>query len=279
MTRPTEPRRSEVVEWPSASEIAWGLASDKTAILLAVVLVTLTVLSAGALQPIDVMINTLPRPFEDEIRTFLILWPDTVASRAVALPVLAVVALHLAYWHRSWRPIVLGTGGVFGMICLVASMKLILGRSHPRTNDPSFFTEGGVSFPSGHGANAILIYGLVLFLIVRYRAVQPHIVPRLAYCIAGIAFLQAVVSIYLHFHWFSDLATGMVAGAFALRLTIKLDEMIPEGRTAQWWPFHGRSWPFLFRRMDEAGSGRQLPRGPDRRTTADDWERPPDHPR
>ena len=70
MTRPTEPRRSEVVEWPSASEIAWGLASDKTAILLAVVLVTLTVLSAGALQPIDVMINTLPRPFEDEIRTF-----------------------------------------------------------------------------------------------------------------------------------------------------------------------------------------------------------------
>ncbi|WP_285758749.1 phosphatase PAP2 family protein [Nocardiopsis ansamitocini] len=229
------------ITWPSASEIAWGLASDKVAILLAVALVTMTVLSAGALHPIDNFINTMPRPFWDDIRLFLILWPDTVASRAVALPVLAVVSLHLAYWHRSWRPVVLATGGVFGMVCLVATMKLILRRSHPRTLDPSFFTDGGVSFPSGHGANAILIYGLVLFMIVRYRAVRPHIVRRLAYCIAAIAILQSVVSAYLHFHWFTDLVTGMIAGAFALRLVMKLDEMIPAGRTANWWPFYGRS--------------------------------------
>ncbi|SKA12851.1 undecaprenyl-diphosphatase [Marinactinospora thermotolerans DSM 45154] len=225
------------VTWPTVSEIAWGLASDKIAILLAVALVTMTVLSAGPLHPVDNFINTLPRPFWDEIRVFLILWPDTVASRFVALPVLTVVALHLAYHHRSWRPIILGAGGVFGMICLVASMKLLLARSHPRTYDPSFFSEGGVSFPSGHGANAIMIYGLVLFLIVRYRAARPHIVHRLAYCIVMIAVLQSVVSAYLHFHWFTDLVTGMIAGGFALRLTIRLDRMIPEGRTTNWWPF------------------------------------------
>ncbi|WP_243742535.1 phosphatase PAP2 family protein [Actinorugispora endophytica] len=229
--------------------MAWGLASDKIAILLAVVLVTMTVLSAGALHPIDTLINTYPRPFESErFRTFLILWPDTVASRAVALPVLTVVAGHLAYWHRSWRPVVLAVGGVFGMVCLVATMKVVLRRSHPRSGDPAFFADSGewfpsesVSFPSGHGANAILIYGLVLFLIVRYRAVRPHIVPRFAYAIAAIAILQSLVSAYLHFHWFTDLVTGMVAGAFALRLTMKLDEMIPDGRTAAWWPFYGRA--------------------------------------
>ncbi|GAA3731403.1 hypothetical protein GCM10022205_16010 [Spinactinospora alkalitolerans] len=238
--RPKTGRPRRVV-WPSTSELAWGMASDKTAILLAVVLVTMTVLSAGVLQPIDNLVNTLPRPFEADIREFLILWPDTVASRFVALPVLGVVSLHLAYHHRSWRPIVLAGGGGFVMVCLVATMKVVLARSHPRTFDPSFFSgTGDVSFPSGHGANAILIYGLVLYMIVRYRAARPHIVRRLAYCIAAIAVLQSMVSVYLHFHWFTDLVAGMIAGALALRLTMRLDEMIPEGRTAYWWPWYGR---------------------------------------
>ncbi|WP_344968524.1 phosphatase PAP2 family protein [Salinactinospora qingdaonensis] len=220
-------------------EIAWGMASDRVAILLAAALAAMTMLSAGPLQPIDEFANTLPRPFEDELRTFLILWPDTVASRFVALPVLGVVAFHLAYWHYTWRPIVLGICGVTGMIGLVATMKLVLARSHPRTGDPSFLSHGsGISFPSGHGANAILIYGLVLFLIYRYAAARPHIIRNLGYCVVALAALQTVVSIYLHFHWLTDLLTGMVAGGFALRLTIRLDELIPQGRTAHWWPFN-----------------------------------------
>ncbi|MDA8371921.1 MAG: phosphatase PAP2 family protein [Nocardiopsaceae bacterium] len=234
-------QRTPRVGWPSVSEIAWGLASDKVAIVLAVALIIMTVLSAGPLHPVDVLFNSVPRPYWDQVREPLILWPDTVASRFVALPVLGVTALQLAYWHRSWRPIILGAVGVFGMICLVASMKLLFARNHPRSGDPSFFSDGGgVSFPSGHGANAILIYGLVLFLIIRYQAARPHIVQRLAYCIVGIAVLQSVVSVFLHFHWVTDLLTGMVAGGFALRLTIRLDRMIPEGRTVYWWPWYGR---------------------------------------
>ncbi|TQN28510.1 undecaprenyl-diphosphatase [Haloactinospora alba] len=225
--------------WPSVSEIAWGLASDKIAIFLAVALITLTVLSAGPLHPLDNWVNTAPRPLWDELRSFLILWVDVVASRFVALPVLGVTALQLAYWFRSWRPIILGVCGVFGMMSLVASMKLLFMRNHPRSYDPSFFGDA-VSFPSGHGANAILIYGLVLFLIIRYSVARPHVVHRLAYCIVGIALLQGLVSSYLHFHWFTDLLVGMVAGGFALRLTIRLDRIIPHGRTVYWWPWYGR---------------------------------------
>ncbi|RNL85693.1 phosphatase PAP2 family protein [Halostreptopolyspora alba] len=238
-TRTHRPPGSAVT-WPSVSEIAWGLASDKIAIVLAVALMIMTVLAAGPLHPIDNFVNQAPRPLWDEIRVFLILWPDTVASRFVALPVLGVTALHFAYWHRSWRPVVLSAVGPFGMVCLVASMKLLFARSHPRTFDPSFFSEtGSVSFPSGHGANAILIYGLVLFMIIRYNAARPHVIQRLALCIVGIALLQSAVSVYLHFHWFTDLATGMIAGGLALRLTIRLDRMIPEGRTRFWWPWLG----------------------------------------
>ncbi len=231
------------VTWPSVSEIAWGIASDKIAIALAVLLITMTMLSAGPLHPIDNLINNAPRPFWDELRLFLILWPDTVASRFVAIPVLAVTALQLAYRHRSWRPIILGAVGVVGMMGLVASMKLFFSRNHPRSFDPAFFGDsGGVSFPSGHGANAILIYGLVLFLIIRYQAARPHIIRRLGFCIVGIALLQSVVSAYLHFHWFTDLATGMIAGGLSLRIVICLDAMIPGGRTTMWWPWYGGSF-------------------------------------
>src|SRR5690625_3113952 len=88
------------VKCPSVSEIAWGLASDKAAIFLAVMLIIMTILSAGPLHPIDNLINNAPRPFWQQIREPLILWPDTVASRFVALPVLGATALQLSYWYR-----------------------------------------------------------------------------------------------------------------------------------------------------------------------------------
>lgn len=232
------------VKWPSVSEIAWGLASDRIAIMLAVALIMMTMLGAGPLHPVDNFLNEIHRPYWEVLREPLIYWPDNVASRYVALPVLGVVALQLAYWHRSWRPIVLGAVGVVGMMSLVSIMKLAINRGHAKYYTPEFFEgPGNVAFPSGHGANAILIYGLVLFLIIRFGAARPHIIRRLAFCIVGIALLQSAVSIYLHFHWFSDLVTGMVAGGLALRLTVRLDRMIPHGRTVEWWPWYGRKGP------------------------------------
>ncbi|GAB3736531.1 hypothetical protein GCM10027590_48720 [Nocardiopsis nanhaiensis] len=229
------------IKWPSVSEIAWGLASDRIAIMLFVALIVMTMLAAGPLHPVDNFLNEFTRPYWDTLRVPLIYWPDNVASRYVALPVLGVTTLQLAYWHRSWRPIILGAGGVFGMMSMVSVMKLLFNRGHAKSFDPDFFSgAGNVAFPSGHGANAILIYGLVLFLIIRFGAARPHIIRRLAYTIVAIAILQSTVSIYLHFHWFTDLVAGMIAGGFALRLTIRLDRMIPHGHTVQWWPWYGR---------------------------------------
>lgn len=251
-------RHGRTAVWPSWGEIAWGLASDKIAIVMLAALIVMTVLSAGPLHAVDNWVNTAPRPFYDEIRMFLILWPDNVASRFVAIPVLAVVALQLAYHHQSWRPIMLGAVGVVGMFGLVGAMKFLLTRGHPRTFNPAFFSDGGgVSFPSGHGANAILIYGLVLFLIIRYQAVRPHIVHRLGWAIVGIAVMQTMLSTYLRFHWVTDMATGMVAGGFVLRLVIQLDAMIPSGRLTDWWPWRGRRLWSGEHRTDEEWSARR----------------------
>ncbi|WP_236538694.1 phosphatase PAP2 family protein [Spiractinospora alimapuensis] len=213
--------------------------ADRPTLLLGLLLATATVLSINALNPIDLFVNTFPRLHSDLLRTLLINWPDNVAGRAVALPVLGVVSLFLALRSRSWRPVIIAAGSVFTMICLVAGMKLVLARSHPRTGDPSFFVDIGhnFSFPSGHGANAILIYGVALYLIVRYQAVRPSIALRLGYIIAMIACVQAGVSAYLHFHWATDLVAGMIAGGLVLRVTVLVDRMIPDDWTVGWWPF------------------------------------------
>lgn len=230
------------VKWPSVSEIAWSMASDRIAIIMAVGLIVMTMLAAGPLHPVDHFLNDFQRPAYDLLRAPLIYSLDNLASRYVALPVLGVVALQLAYWYRSWRPIVLSAVGVVGMMSLVSMMKLAASRGHAKYAEAEFFSgAGNVAFPSGHGANAILIYGLVLFLIIRFGAARPHVIRRLAYTIVVIALMQSTVSIYLHFHWFSDLVTGMFAGGLALRLTIRLDRMIPHGRTVEWWPWYGRS--------------------------------------
>lgn len=223
----------------------YRLVTDRVVLGLAVALLMMVVLALGPLRPVDNLLNTMPRLESQTLRVLLVYWPDTIASRAVALPVLGVVALRLTLWVRSWRPILLAGGAVFAMICLVSVMKLVLARSHPRTQDPSFFVDFGnnFSFPSGHGANAVLIYGVALFLIVRYRAVRPEVAVRLGVAIAAIACIQTAVSIYLQFHWFSDLAAGMLAGALVLRLAMVLDGLVPEGFTRGWWPFTAPARP------------------------------------
>jgi membrane-associated phospholipid phosphatase len=221
-------------------EGARHVASDRLTMFLALLLVTVSVLTLQAFNEIDAFFNGFPRLESETLRVFLIYWPDTVASRAVALPVLGLVALFLALRTRSWRPLVLSAGAFLAMVFVVGSMKLFFGRAHPRTGDPAgFFVDVGqnFSFPSGHGANAILIYGVALYLIVRYRAVRPHIAVHLGLILAALTTVQCLVSIYLRFHWASDLLTGMVAGALVLRMVIVVDRLIPESWSVGWWPF------------------------------------------
>ena len=52
----------------------------------------------------------------------------------------------------------------------VLVLKLALGRGQAGT-DPAFFV-GGMAYPSGHTANIVLVYGLVAYLLSRYRGVS-----------------------------------------------------------------------------------------------------------
>ncbi|MDV6011104.1 phosphatase PAP2 family protein [Haloechinothrix sp. LS1_15] len=213
--------------------------SDGPAIVLAGAFVLMTVLAAGPLHFVDTFFNEFPRP-EISRATWLFLdyGPDEIASRFVAIPALGIVALYLAHRFRSWRPLILGAAGVVGMSGLVWGLKLLLARHHPKTFDPTYFSDGeGIAFPSGHGANAIMFYGLIVYLLMRYKLIAQPLVRKLIYGIVAIAVVQTAVSVFMQFHWFTDLVAGMIAGGLTLRLVIVLDRTVPPGRTRSWWPW------------------------------------------
>jgi membrane-associated phospholipid phosphatase len=81
----------------------------------------------------------------------------------------------------------------------------------------AFSSAAGVgnSFPSGHVLRAVIVYGLLAFVI---RRLSPLPVVRSLAAIGAIAIVVLVVfdRLYLDVHWESDVIGGLVLGAIAL---------------------------------------------------------------
>lgn len=73
----------------------------------------------------------------------------------------------------------------------------------------------GNSFPSGHVLRAVIVYGLIAFVI---RRLSPSPRVRLAAVLGAIAVIVLVAfdRLYLDVHWESDVVGGLILGAIAL---------------------------------------------------------------
>lgn len=205
------------------SEVSSGLA---LAGFLCLVLVGFTALAAGPFQKFDAYLN-IDRPPQAWLPFLFVL--DRIGQRAVCLPILAVVAFWLCRRNESWRPLVIAGASVFALNLTVLVLKLALGRGAPQAADPSFFV-GGISYPSGHSANIVLVYGLIAYLVSAYYA---WVTLRLQVLLWGgvgvLSVLMVVVSVTLNWHWFGDLVAGLLVGGIILQLTATADRMVPAG--------------------------------------------------
>ncbi|WP_241897204.1 phosphatase PAP2 family protein, partial [Brevibacterium epidermidis] len=89
----------------------------------------------------------------------------------------------------------------------------------------------GISYPSGHAAEAVLIYGAVAYLIATYSNVTTRTMRLLCWGVAAVSVNSVVVSFALGWHWATDLIGGLLIGGFFLRLLIIADKRIPDPRT------------------------------------------------
>ena len=129
-----------------------------------------------------------------------------LGSALVAMPVIAAVALWLAVTRR-FRTLAYWVGSAVVAEMLVAALKYALGRERPPT---PYALVDEFSFPSGHAALNLVVYGFLAFLL-------GHGKPRwqqsgLALAAAGIALLIGVSRLYLGAHWFSDVLAGYGLG-------------------------------------------------------------------
>lgn len=128
-----------------------------------------------------------------------------VGGAAGLVPVLVAVSVLLVI-KRYWRTLGYWLAAAAFAEALVWTLKDTLGRARPSV----YSGLQQFSFPSGHVALAIVVYGFLAFLVGRHRsvAVQAAVTIVAAVAIAFVAFSR----LYLGVHWFSDVLASVGLG-------------------------------------------------------------------
>ncbi|GAA2755401.1 phosphatase PAP2 family protein [Actinopolymorpha rutila] len=191
-------------------------------LLVGVVAILLDLASGGPLLRLDEVIAHIWKfkgPYEYGYADAV----DRIGQRLICLPLLFGVAYYLSRRIRSIRPLVIAVGATLGLNFTIGVIKLASGRESPRTGGPALFTGDNVLFPSGHTANVIFVYGLVVALLVRYGNVSTRRRWLLIGLVAAAEVLMTVISVYRHTHWFSDLIAGTMVGGAVLQVSLLAD--------------------------------------------------------
>jgi membrane-associated phospholipid phosphatase len=190
----------------------------------------------------QVLANTWIRRVDEWIyeRDFLLITPgktptlvmlvDDLGLRGVTAIILLFTAVLISRRFKSWRPINLSLLSLLLLNIAVGASKLMFGRTKPSTGFDLVFTDSGLSYPSGHAANAILTWGIFAYLIFRYSHRYPFEGMRLTWFVAIVTTGVCLASIYRNTHWFSDLLGGLFIGSALLVAIIAVDRSITSDR-------------------------------------------------
>ncbi|NDC13549.1 MAG: phospholipid phosphatase, partial [Actinobacteria bacterium] len=161
-------QRQEVRRHEMAVALRWS-----GALLLGFIAITLDLIYSGLLTKVDVKIAELDRPKFTGFTNFVILRIDDLGLRWFSASVLLLSAVLVSRRFKSWRPLNLSFLSLVFLNLFVGAAKIGFGRCKARENfDPCMFT-GGMAYPSGHVANALVTWGLLAYIIFRYTHRAP----------------------------------------------------------------------------------------------------------
>lgn len=137
------------------------------------------------------------------------------------VPALSILTLIVTAWlwrrHQRW----LAAAWLLSIVAnslAVRVLKNLFERARPE--QAATLVTSGYSFPSGHAAGALMVYGLLAWVLCDQlgRRWRRWIVGTAALLIAGIAASRVLLGV----HYFSDVLGGLLWSASALLLTIGL---------------------------------------------------------
>jgi len=190
-------------------------------------LVTADLLTLGWLERMDLRVaETVGNWGLQDSGAYWFVWVVTqVGGRATILVVLAVLVGYLAWSRRTWLPLLRVLTALALLTVVVYGIKHGTGRTAPGFPGSYFFHDDGASFPSGHVANAVLMWG-----VARWQAVEYGLPPRVqrtfwVLSVAGPA-ATGLAMVSLNFHWVTDAVVGAAVGVLLLGVVHALDAVV-----------------------------------------------------
>jgi membrane-associated phospholipid phosphatase len=190
-------------------------------------LVTLDLLTFGVTERFDVRVSDVVDGWGlADSAAYPLVWLVTqLGGRATILVVLAGLVGYLAVTRRTLLPLVRVLMAVVLLTGTVYAVKYGTGRTAPRYPGSYFFHADGASFPSGHVANAVLMWG-----VARWQAVEYGLPVRVQQVFWWLAVVGPVLTglsmISLNFHWVTDAVVGAAVGVLLLGVVHALDALV-----------------------------------------------------
>jgi membrane-associated phospholipid phosphatase len=193
---------------------------------LVTLLVTVDLLNRGSLERMDLRVSEVTSVWD--LRDSWAYWPIWVVTQAGGRVTILIVLAGLVGWlavrERTWVPLVRVVAALLLLTAVVYAFKWGTGRTAP-AYPGSFFHRDGSSYPSGHVANAVLMWG-----VARWQAVQfglPAAVQRAAWLLSVLGpVATGVAMVALDFHWVTDAVVGLAVGLLLLGVVHALDAVV-----------------------------------------------------
>jgi membrane-associated phospholipid phosphatase len=156
-------------------------------------------------------------------------WPvwvlTQVGGRGTILIVLTVLLGYLAWRRRTLLPVARVLMALVLLTVVVYGIKHAVGRTAPGFPGSFFFHDDGASFPSGHVANAVLMWGVARWQAVEYRLPAPA---QRAFWLLSVAgpLITGLAMVSLDFHWVTDAVVGAAVGIVLLGVVHGLDAVV-----------------------------------------------------
>ena len=186
--------------------------------------VTVELLTRDALERVDLRVAEVVGRWDlQDSAGYPAVWLGTqLGGRATLLAVLAATVGYLAWRRHTWVPLVRVLVALTLLTASVYAMKYGIGRTAPAFPGSFFFVPGGASFPSGHVANAVLMWGIARWLAVEYGLpARVQYAFRLLHVLGPVGTALAMVA--LNFHWVTDAVVGAAVGVVLLGVVHALD--------------------------------------------------------
>lgn len=153
-------------------------------------------------------------------------WLDTSVTAftdvggVVGMPLLALTVMTvLATRRRSWTPVILVCAAGIGSLLMTVAGKDLVGRARPPLASAVPPYEHSPSFPSGHTLNAVVIAGVIAYLVVlrqrSRRARATTVALALLFAVA-----MGLSRVFLGHHWFTDVVAAWVLGLAWLAVVV-----------------------------------------------------------